>query len=192
MKLTIGDMEMEGTIDELREWAELSGVEFPVNVEEPLKAGDYAKVVLNDGALEIGDIVRISEEVPAVYSFFAERMGDNEREAFNLDELVRATDEEVAEAKSKLERKRGDEKWAKIGRKPNEFKKGDIVKYTPSPDRIVHGLKDYSGITVEVTSVSGGSIGVSKPDFVCNGYGTMSTVEELTLITPVEARFDHE
>src|SRR5690606_15090443 len=40
----------------------------------------------------------------------------------------KATDEEVAQAKAEHERKQAEQKWAKIGRKPGEFKKGDIVR----------------------------------------------------------------
>jgi hypothetical protein len=95
----------------------------------------------------------------------------------------KATDEEVAESKDLT-------RWAKIGRKPGEFKKGDIVCYTPYADRWCHGLKDYPGIITEVTDVSGGLIYVKKPEFVKSECGTWSVEIELELIVPVEQRFD--
>jgi hypothetical protein len=64
------------------------------------------------------------------------------------------------------------EKWAEIGRKPNEFKEGDFVK--------------YKKCFAEVTRVGIYDMSIEAP----NGIIPVA-FESAILITPVEARFDH-
>ena len=67
------------------------------------------------------------------------------------------------------------EKWAKIGRKPNEFKVGDIVRITQ------YQCGAEKGKFVEVNEVlPEGSI----------SYGYVADTHAIELIVPVETRFD--
>lgn len=249
-KITVEGNVYEGTVEELKEIFEMMGVEFPnksvttvcedvpvgATEEEPLKVGDYAKVV--DGAPDnIGVIVEITDLDYAVATL--NPINSSFPGYSHIDRLRKATDEEVAEAKAKLlpklsvgdyvktltESKHGsigageilvitdtdfcegqiladslvskdrdgiylpsqlveatDEevKFAKIGRKPNEFKKGDIVKVKKPC-----GAPLNAGDIVEVKYDSSSYFSV----FVTEKAWAVSVSE---LITPVEARFDHE
>lgn len=153
--------------------------------EEPLKVGDYAKIVdkKHGHHFNIGDIIKL---VASGYNpnFKAERVPDGEIWYVDESELVKATDEEVAQAKAELERKKADEaeraKWAKIGRKPNEFKKGDIV-------RLLEGTgANEEGEIVEIAEDGGRSY----IDECGDTYGSMTGWFEL--IAPVESRVDRD
>ncbi|ATO12220.1 hypothetical protein ACJGE4_15515 [Bacillus velezensis] len=88
------------------------------------------------------------------------------------DQLEILTEEEAA----KIERQQAEEaKWAKIGRKIGEYKKGDVVQFKD----------DYVAIGV-VEDVGTSRLGVRMPDEAYQG----PYKNDVTLITPVEARFD--
>jgi hypothetical protein len=141
--------------------------------EQSLKVGDYAKVTL-EWHNAFGEIVKIvSDSYSDSYKYDTELLNGDEGDCHNPDHLVRVTDEEVAEAK----------RWAKIGRKPNEFKKGDIVRVRQS-----HGAKRrLMGIVENGSNVSAPDLaGVREVGGQYHAYD----VSEMTLITPVEHRFD--
>ncbi|WP_094247565.1 hypothetical protein [Bacillus velezensis] len=83
-----------------------------VNVEaERLKVGDYAKVVGQAIVTEKGEIVKVIQDTGAIIPFKVETMDGKYTEWRSEASLVRATDEEVAEAKDAAARakfKRGD------------------------------------------------------------------------------------
>ncbi|QAV89588.1 hypothetical protein ES963_16375 [Bacillus subtilis] len=218
---------------------------------ERLKVGDYAKVVdVSNGVSKRGDIVRIIEDDKSAAPFLSEHLNGNSAGWFHEYELVRATDEEVTEAKraaelakfkegAKVRLKSGGEKyplngfengkiyevaninfnhrlgrriaieggdsrevygfatpdqleilseeeaaelkkWAEIGREVGEYKKGDFVKLTLRSGGIFFG---------EITEhIVGNTYGFKH---LHAEYGTTSEYSrDLTLITPVEARFD--
>ncbi|NTU28367.1 hypothetical protein HPX95_19715 [Bacillus tequilensis] len=88
------------------------------------------------------------------------------------DQLEILTEEEAAE----IERQQAEEaKWAKIGRKIGEYEVGDIVQLSESAG--VLGIMDFIGSQF---------YGVQLP----NGDYARPDTDEVTLITPVEARFD--
>lgn len=101
--------------------------------ELALKVGDYA-VVVEDATvttLAVGDVVKIDERGIA-YDFRTSRVSDGENEPFNREDLIRATEAEVASAKAQaeadeIERKRT-EVFTSNGRKVNEYREGDIVR----------------------------------------------------------------
>ncbi|MFV4885134.1 hypothetical protein RY279_06640 [Bacillus velezensis] len=96
------------------------------------------------------------------------------------DQLEILTEEEAAEIK----RKQAEEaKWAKIGRKVGEYKKGDVVTYD-DPE-----FFENSGIG-EVVSVFGGDPKVLAIDYEGDKNQYYLEPAQLRLITPVEARFD--
>ncbi|MGI1816264.1 hypothetical protein OEJ84_17280 [Bacillus subtilis] len=83
--------------------------------------------------------------------------------------IVRATDEEVAEAKRAA-------KWAEIGREVGEYKVGDVVRYDYGDNEICEVVDDTED----------GRVGVQTKDYgICR-----EKPDTLRLITPVEARFD--
>ncbi|WP_206427027.1 hypothetical protein [Bacillus velezensis] len=220
---------------------------------ERLKVGDYAKVVnaTDYHRFTDGDIVEIiGDRFGSPYNELARRLTDEKNQYVPKRELVRATDEEVAEAKdaaarakfergakvrllsgggdyplsgfendkiyevlynnfnhpkgkririadsterfgyatpdqleilteeeaAKIERQQAEEaKWAKIGRKIGEYKEGDVVQFKD----------DYVAIGV-VEDVGTSRLGVRMPDEAYQG----PYKNDVTLITPVEARFD--
>lgn len=148
----------------------------------PLQVGDYAKVVEEPGVLSVGSIVKITDKDAKFFDFGVSDVISGEREAFDLGELTRATDEEVAEAKRQAAEKAVADKWAEIGRKPNEFKKGDIVRIVASDSA------QPNGTLGEVGELDGkGGLRVLSPGFVKANWQGPDSVE---LITPVEHRFD--
>lgn len=73
---------------------------------ERLKVGDYAKVVGNESGhyVEIDEIVLIKRDDKDFAPFHCEKLNGDAAGIFYEDELVRATDEEVAEAKDAVAR----------------------------------------------------------------------------------------
>ncbi|AWV40310.1 MULTISPECIES: hypothetical protein [Bacillus] len=143
---------------------------------ERLKVGDYAKVVRNESGhyAEIDEIVLVKRDDKDFAPFHCEKLNGNEAGIFYEDELVRATDEEVAEAKrAAAERK----KWAAIGREVGEYKAGDMVQYL------------YDGEICEVLAV--GEDGRVKVATQNHGNCTENQ-SSIELIAPVEARFDRK
>lgn len=84
----------------------------------------------------------------------------------------KATDEEVAEAMAT-------EKWTKLGRKPNEFKKGDIVRVIDSPSA------QPNGTIFEVERVN-----IDGDVFDGLDYVYFADKNRVELIAPVESRVD--
>lgn len=159
----------EGEIESLKsDVAALKGAAEPK--PERLKVGDYAKVVGNsNGFSETGSIVKITvddgSECPFKITFLNGEYAGWCRE----ESLVRATDEEVAEAKRAA-------KWAEIGREVGEYKVGDVVRYDYGDNEICEVVDDTED----------GRVGVQTKDYgICR-----EKPDTLRLITPVEARFD--
>lgn len=151
---------------------------------ERLKVGDYAKVV--NAAFNDEDIVEISEDRGTISSKFARRIIDGKTQYVPKRELVRATDEEVAEAKRKQAEEEERKRWAAIGREVDEYKKGDIVAYD---DPVWF---ETSGFGEVVRRRSERAIVIEALDNY--GYVKRYTVpiDRLKLITPAEARFDRK
>ncbi|MDT2293981.1 hypothetical protein P7H15_15750 [Paenibacillus larvae] len=107
---------------------------------------------------------------------------------FNAEQLERATDEEVAAAKQ----------WAKIGRKVNEYKPGDIVLYEYKSENCnAIGESGFSGILAEIDDIrldidecKISSVHLVKPSFVDNPDGTWAQLNDVKLVVPVENRID--
>lgn len=96
---------------------------------EPLKVGDYAVIVEDVMEYEAGDIVNITGERGDGdvfgFDFRVDRIGKDDYGYINADDLRKATDDEVTEAKALAER---NAVFTQAGRKPNEYRKGDIVR----------------------------------------------------------------
>jgi hypothetical protein len=147
-----------------------------------LRVGDYAKVIRED-KFTVGEIIEIvgvdslhfeAKSLQRDYWHYA----DKERE------LIPATAEEVAEAKRQAEKDEADRKltakFTEIGRKPGEFKAGDIVKYLGGASR-----KSSLVEVFEDTSAGRTSIRWTDDYDICSENN-----DDLELITPVERRFD--
>ncbi|WP_339168777.1 hypothetical protein MKY61_19985 [Bacillus sp. FSL M8-0315] len=146
---------------------------------ERLKVGDYVKVVGNESGhyAEIDEIVLVKRDDKDFAPFHCEKLNGNEAGIFYEDELVRATDEEVAEAKRKQAEVKECKRWAAIGREVGEYKVGDIVQHL------------YDGEICEVVAVGeDGSVKVATQNHG-NCTENQSSIE---LIAPVEARFDRK
>lgn len=158
--------------------AEIDRVGINVEVgskKEPLKVGDYAKVVLETHYLT-GEIVKIvSDNYSEFYKYDTAEINGEEGDCFEPEHLVKATDEEVADAKKKQAEAKAELRWKAIGRKPNEFKQGDIVRIT----RYQSAAKE--GELVELTYAGG---------VVTYGGGYGADRDAIELVTPVEQRFD--
>lgn len=140
---------------------------------EPLKVGDYAKVVKSIEGRN-GEVVEIIGDDISTHDFKVETVvGCRVYGAFTT-QLVKAAEEEVAEAKET-------ERWAKIGRKPGEYKEGDIVRVVESTGMLPVG-------TIGEIGCSDGDI--YRVNTVDIDYGNWHLPERIELITPVEARFD--
>lgn len=144
-----------------------------------LRVGDYAKFIKEDtgtDGVKVGEIVKLTGEGVA-FDFEFERVYDGHKSLTDANYLTKATDEEVAEAKAKA-------RWAAIGRKPNEFKEGDIVCILKDN---ANGSNHKSGDIGVVDSKSNIEFRVRTPRINSVNFVRPQDVE---LITPVESRFD--
>ncbi|MCY8348079.1 hypothetical protein MOC74_21990 [Bacillus haynesii] len=148
---------------------------------ERLKVGDYAKVVVKiSGHLACeGDVVVIKEDDKDFQPFLCEDLNGGRLGYFYERELVRATDEEVAEAKRKQAEEGERKRWAAIGRKVGEYKAGDVFR-NPSGD--LFEIK-------QIDESSSFPIVFIRPTGCEDGYKYDAAIE---LVTPVEARFDRK
>ncbi|MGI1828739.1 hypothetical protein ACRPLG_02585 [Bacillus safensis] len=138
-----------------------------------LKVGDYAKVVGDTYNSDIvrGAIVKITNLADGDGDLRFELVGDDYYDYAKPSSLEKVSAEEV--------------KWAEIGRKGNEYKVGDIVSYD-DPQWF-----ENKGIG-EVTEASDEDdyTGVVATDNGGRRIKYYLLPKKLTLITPVEARFD--
>jgi hypothetical protein len=187
-KITLKDGSIfEGTIEELAELLEkVGGLGAEFTEDDELKVGDY--VVPLESADDEYNITNTEMKLGKVVEGYVDCCDDimievvaheNDKEVGNSYQVEskhfrKATDEEVAQAMQA----KAEQKWAKIGRRPGEFKKGDIVRvveYTGAHEigEIVelaeYGANEYLG--------KDGVVLVGEPEW-------------FELIAPVESRVD--
>jgi hypothetical protein len=179
VKTVDGDGDGE-IIDDVGDEFNLYGEDFEVYeiagkepAEDPFKVGDYVRVVSPGqyGGINVGEVGKIVEGFGEEGEHRVDSLFEKDHDYFYSADIVRATDEEVAEAKRKFEEVK---KWAKIGRKPNEFKKGDAVRYKKCFTTVV--ASNRTRVALNQSNNVETNIVVSPND--------------LTLVFPVEARFD--
>jgi len=138
-----------------------------------LRVGDYAKFIKEDtgtDGVKVGEIVKLTGEGVA-FDFEFERVYDGHKSLTDAIYLTKATTEEVAEAKAKAKEA---ERWAAIGRKTNEFKVGDAVRYKKA--------------FTTVTEVKRGIIRINQSNNRDNQIAVQPS--DLTLVFPAEAQFE--
>ncbi|QAR52075.1 hypothetical protein BAE_04370 [Bacillus aerophilus] len=155
-----------------------------------LKVGDYAKVVDcgREWKVSKGDFVKVLHDDRMGRPFYCEILsGEAVGEVTWLREsdLVLATEAEVVAAKEAEEKRSIKAKWAKIGRKVGEYKVGDIVAYD---DRRWFGNSGIGEVAEATNENKYTRVGATDNGGSRSGY--YLAPENLTLITPVEARFD--
>ena len=143
-------------------------------VDRSARVGDTVRVISGAGerylrGYSVGDVCQVvsGPDRDGDYTLSAPRDGvvPGEAQAHQLEKVSEEEAQEIA-------------KWAAIGRKVGEFKRGDIVKITSS-DR-------YNGAVGEVEDVGSSLIGINE---FGGGYrGTRK--KDAILIAPVEQRFD--
>lgn len=157
----------------------------PAEVAEYHKAADIAK--LKAGDYITIDVLKHADDITAGKAYEVREDSDGDLYFRDDDGWPRYTpisDGAFAKADAK------DVVFTKLGRKTGEFKKGDIVRFTPYREHRIHGLTEYPGIITEIEEIGGSAYYLQKPAFVTNDIGTYTLAEELELIAPVESRVD--
>lgn len=161
-----GDIDLEKIAKAIRKEIECAIVKAEITEPERLKVGDYVKTITSSkhGHISKEETVKIEHlnfPTDSGHSVAVRHVRGGGDGLFKPTDLIKATDEEVADAKRKQAENVEAEKWAKIGRKPNQLKVGDIVLRSPG-----------------------------YYDVVANPFGNLRLETGEELITPVEARFD--
>lgn len=135
-----------------------------------MKVGDYVRItgndvhgILDEHGFKIGEIVRVLATYTDI--IMAENLDGSKYWYVHVNDFVKASSEEVAEAKRAA-------KWAKLGRKPNEFKPGDII------------IDEDFGLC-EVAEVE-------ADHGLTTTCGRCTSEHYCTLVAPVEQRFDRD
>lgn len=152
-----------------------------VKTTPTFKVGDFAKVIRSYRGLE-GEIVEIIENDEPWRAnpgnIVIRMVVSGIKMQAEPDQLIKATDKEVKQAKR-------DAKFVKIGRKPSEFKKGDIIRIATYQNGHVEGS------VVEVVRVENSELKV-KGDSKIGLTEYFASADCVELIAPVESRIDAE
>lgn len=194
-KITLENgMVLEGTPEELVELAKGFDEEGKP-VSEEIEVGDYVKVIDADYRMmrgfKNGDIAEV------LFNHHGKTDKDYRLKKVNTGTLgyvpkaggyvVRANEKEVTAIKEEIEaeevQRKLEAKWSKIGRKANEYKKGDIVRIV---DNGSSKLKVGDIGTVSFADTDD-TLTVDTREVKTQNWVGVSKIE---LITPVEARFD--
>lgn len=133
--------------------------EYEAATEPRLKVGDLARTLVGKDVPK-GAIVRITRDDRSALPYRGELLDGSEYDWYAPEQLEKVSAEEA--------------KWTTIGRKVNEFRRGDIVENTKR--------REY----VRVEDVGSDLLGLRS----LNGYFTATPKVEVKLIVPVEQRFD--
>ncbi|MCP9282995.1 hypothetical protein [Bacillus safensis] len=160
-------------------WAEESDLVLATEAEvaeakaPKFSVGDYAKVVGDTYHSDIveGAIVKITDLADGEGDLRFELVGDDDYDYAKPSSLEKVSAEEA--------------KWAKIGRKVDEYKVGDIVAYDDPQWFENKGIGEVTEATDEDNYA-----GVVATDNGGRRVKYYLLPEKLTLITPVEVRFD--
>jgi hypothetical protein len=151
-----------------------------------LEVGDIVRIArarYDGDRLVIGEVRKVAEVDSSSVPYRANKMDGSDHDWFRVGDLVKLTADEVAAIEKEAQETA---KWAAIGRKVGEFKRGDIVEATRllgKKERVIGEVED-----VPQQEDGGMAAGLRLPD------GTFYAVDAdgMALITPVEQRFDTE
>jgi hypothetical protein len=154
-----------------------------VGGEKPLKVGDYVVPLesaddeygVTNTEMKLGKVVEgdvdCCDDIRIEVIAHEKDIEVGESYSVNSKHFRKATDEEVAQAKA-------EQKWAKIGRKPGEFKKGDIV-------RVIEDTGSHEAGEIVELAEDGANEYLGK-----DGFAFVGEPEWFELIAPVESRVD--
>lgn len=152
-----------------------------ISDEEPLKVGGYVvplesaddDYAVTNTKMKLGKVVEgvvdCCDDIRIEVIAHENDIEVGESYSVNSKHFRKATDEEVAQAKA-------EQKWLKIGRKPGEFKKGDIV-------RVVECTGAHEVGEIVELSKDGADEYLGK-----DGFAFVGEPEWFELIAPVESR----
>lgn len=143
--------------------------------------GDYVKVAVEYCEHNVGDVLKITNTASG-HDFFVTNVATSRLGCIDADKLAKLTAAEIAEIERKQaeeDAKRAEEaKWSAIGRKVNEYKRGDIVLCVG---------KAKAGLGEVQADATGSRVSVKY----YSSFGTCSeTFGIISLVSPVEQRFD--
>lgn len=146
--------------------------------EEALKLYDYVKVLVSKRGKD-GGIVQIVDYLSDGHYGVIEII-DGKRYRVAPENVIKATEEEVADARAKRDaefeaQRILEDKWASIKREPYEFKTGDAIRYKKAFTTVVK-INGDGTVKINQSNHKGPQVSVDA--------------KELTLVFPVEARFD--
>ncbi|KQL18824.1 hypothetical protein [Cytobacillus solani] len=145
-----------------------------------LQVGDYVRTLTASiyGKLSSGTIGKITK-IDSDGEHLVVPLDDEDADGYYVaKDLEKLSEEEVEQHRAEQAEL---SRWAAIGRRPNEFKAGDIAKLITSDGSIYFG---------EISSAQEGSTVKFKHLHVIRYGTTTERTKNLTLITPVEQRFD--
>ncbi|WP_018755162.1 hypothetical protein [Paenibacillus terrigena] len=166
-----GDDRYFTTNNSQRQLVELVAESTPAPKVERFKVGEYARVLTDNQDLDVGSIVKITRDDEDGRPFRCELLDGSNFDFYRQDELERIPSEEL--------------QFAKFGRKLNEFKVGDFVKFNEHDS--INGLNEYDGIFTKIDKITGDLALLVKPQFVMSDYGTYTSFKHIELIAPVES-----
>lgn len=198
--LTVSEIDvygMEGSVQVSEHDRHLYSYEYEVIVEtedtpkaKPLEVGDYAVVIGLEGASarHNGNIVELTKQWNMNSARFnVSSIGESGIASCNEENLRKATDAEVAEAKALAEQSAKDAKltqvFTQVGRKPNEYRKGDIVVVTGEST----GEKFYGEIGGKNETYSDNRYYFTQFGRI---YRNTDKASDMTPVTFVESRLD--
>ena len=186
-----GGVTFEGTPEEIKAYTDLYVVDAEKAQEKPepaptFKEGDIVVITGNTNAhgFEIGTVGKIT----------CLDVSDDQHRVSSLDghdwwwleesEMRHATQAEREQYEANAKQAEKDAIFTKIGRKPGEFKKGDIVRVSTRAD-----AHKVAGSLVTIAEFrEGGNCGGLA--WLFEDYGRSITGQYLELIAPVESRVD--
>lgn len=203
LKVTAVARDVSGSIDHVKT-AEVSiailDTEYvvlePVNAQakaepERLTVGDYVQISCaryTGDYLKIGEVRKIAKVDGSDIPYKADKLDGSDHDWFRAGDLEKLTEEEAfaieKEAQETEEKRREELKWNAIGRKVGEFKRGDIVE----AKRLLGDKNRVMGEVLDVPQPEDG--GMAAGLHVPGGTYYAVDADGMTLITPVEQRFD--
>ncbi|WP_113755049.1 hypothetical protein [Bacillus pumilus] len=139
-------------------------------------------------AVTKGDFVKITEDDETTLPFKCDVVIGKSAGGYvwaRESDLVHATEAEVTAVREAEDKRSVEAKWAKIGRRVGEYKVGDIVAYDDTNWFGNSGIGEVSEgqlLSYQVRIAATDSVGFKNEYYLNKG--------RVTLITPVEARFD--